>query len=41
MTLANDADIAWPEDCALYLVKKQKGVTVLDEIEVGKVEPKQ
>ena len=39
ITLVNDGDVAWPKDCALYIVKKSNYVSVLDEIWIGKVNP--
>ena len=39
LTLANDGDVIWPEDCILQLVKKHEFITVLEQIPVGAIKP--
>ena len=39
LTLGNDGYVIWPHDTSLFLTKKPKGITVLDEILVGELEP--
>ena len=38
IVLGNDGDVDWPADTSLFLTKKQRGTTVLDEILVGGLE---
>ena len=39
LTLENDGEVDWPQDFSLFLTHKGKGITVLEEIHIGKVSP--